>query len=265
MPGIDVYTPGVIALLIAAMVFAGLVHGTLGLGFAMMATVPLALLTDVRSAIMITLVPTMVVNVISIATAGGAREALTRYWPLALMVAGGGIIGTHWLASADPSPFRLLLAGVIVLYLNLDRLTRLRLTVIRNHPLAALATVGVVAGILAGTTNVMVPILIVYALESGMRRELMVAVFNLCFLGGKLAQAGTFTVMGSIGPAGLLASLPLGAAAALALLVGIRIRNRVDAETYRTWLRKVLWVVAVVLIIQFAMEAHRPPTVEPAP
>jgi uncharacterized membrane protein YfcA len=254
MPGIEVLTPANMALLVAVMALAGVVHGALGLGFAMMATVPLALVTDVRSAILITLLPTMVVNVVSIAVAGGVREALTRFWPLALLVAGGGMLGTYWLAGVDPGPFRLLLAAVIVLYINLDRLTRIRLTWVREYPVASLAVVGLAGGVLAGTTNVMVPILIVYALESGMRRALMVPVFNLCFLAGKLAQAGTFTMLGTAGPATLLLSAPLAAAAALALLVGIRIRGRLDAETYRAWLRKTLWVVAVVLVVQFGLE-----------
>jgi uncharacterized membrane protein YfcA len=46
--------PIVIAIM-AVMLFAGLIHGTLGLGFPMVATPMLATMMDVRSAILITL------------------------------------------------------------------------------------------------------------------------------------------------------------------------------------------------------------------
>ena len=41
----------------AIMLLAGLIHGTLGLGFPLVATPLLALFTDVRTAILITLLP----------------------------------------------------------------------------------------------------------------------------------------------------------------------------------------------------------------
>ena len=66
----------------AIILFAGLVHGTLGLGFPLMATPLLALFVDVRSAILITLLPTVVVNVASILRGGKWRDSIGRYWPL---------------------------------------------------------------------------------------------------------------------------------------------------------------------------------------
>ena len=37
-----------------------------------------------------------------------------------------------------------------------------------------------------------------------------------------------------------------------ALAAGMRVRDRIDAATYRRWLRKALWVMAVLLMLQFA-------------
>ena len=47
---------------VPVMIFAGLVHGALGLGFPMVATPLIALFVDVRIAIVITLLPTAVVT-----------------------------------------------------------------------------------------------------------------------------------------------------------------------------------------------------------
>ena len=65
-----------LATLLAAggvMVAAGLVHGTLGMGFPLVATPLLSLMLDVRTAILLTLLPTAAVNV-----ACGRRRAATR-------------------------------------------------------------------------------------------------------------------------------------------------------------------------------------------
>jgi uncharacterized membrane protein YfcA len=56
----------VLLAIVAVMLFAGLIHGTLGLGFPMVATPILATMMDVRSAILVTLLPTMAVNIASI-------------------------------------------------------------------------------------------------------------------------------------------------------------------------------------------------------
>jgi uncharacterized membrane protein YfcA len=49
------------------------------------------------------------------------------------------------------------------------------------------------------------------------------------------------------------ATLPMALGAAGTLLLGVRLRERVDAETYRGWLRRVLVVVALTLLVQFAV------------
>ncbi len=84
-----------------------------------------------------------------------------------------------------------------------------------------------------------------------MSKLAMVQVFNLCFLAGKTAQVGAFAFSGFLTAPMLVATLPFAAVAAVALLVGMRIRDRVDGDAYRRWLRRVLWVMVGVLTVQF--------------
>ena len=79
----------------------------------------------------------------------------------------------------------------------------------------------------------------------------MVQVFNLCFLAGKTAQVGAFSLSGVLTFQILTATLPFAVVAAASLLVGMRFRGQVDGNTYRRWLQRVLWVMVVVLIGQF--------------
>ena len=235
----------------AIFLLAGLVHGVLGLGFPMLATPLLAILVDIRGAVLITLLPTITVNLISILRGGRWSESIGRHWPLVLMIPIGTLAGTWLLVSVDPGPFRLLLAAIIVLHVVNERLRGIQLDWVRDHPGVAYLIFGLAAGFAAGTVNVMVPLLVIFALEVGMTPLVMVQVFNLCFLVGKSVQVAAFAQVGMLTGALVLSTLPLVAIAAAALLLGMRLRDRVGGDTYRRWLQKLLVGMAVVLVVQF--------------
>lgn len=236
------------------MLFAGLVHGTLGLGFPLVATPLLALFTDVRTAILITLLPTASVNVVSILRGGRWSESIGRFWPLAAYAVIGGIAGTQLLVSSDPAPFKLLLAGLVLLYLFASRASAFRMQWASDHMALSMLIFGVIAGLAAGTTNVMVPILIIYTLELGLERTAMVQVFNLCFLSGKLTQIGVFAVAGLLTADLLLATAPLAAVGVGALFAGMALRDRIPTGIYKKIVRQVLLLLALLLIGQYFIQ-----------
>jgi hypothetical protein len=49
-----------------------------------------------------------------------------------------------------------------------------------------------------------------------------------------------------------IATLPLAAIGAAVFFVGLRIRHRIDAATYRLWVKRALFVIALVLLGQYA-------------
>lgn len=233
------------------LLLAGFAHGVLGLGFLMLATPLLAIMVDVRSAILITLLPSVAVNLISILRGGNWSESIGRHWPLAIMIPLGSLAGTWLLVTFDPSPLRLLLAAVILLHLGSSRVRGIQMGWIKSNLTLAYFLFGTAAGVLAGAVNVMTPLLIIFALELGMSTLAIVQVFNLCFLAAKGAQIGAFAYGGILTRPLLHATLALAFLATGALLLGMRVRDRVDAPTYRGWLRKMLWVMVVILPIQF--------------
>jgi uncharacterized membrane protein YfcA len=251
------HLPGSEALHIAEMVMvfgilllAGLLHGILGFGFPMLATPLLAIFTDVRSAMLIALVPTLAVNIVSTVRGGGWRDSIGRYWPIAIYGAAGSVIGTRLLVATDPGPYKLLLAAMIFVYLNIERIG-LRLAWVRTRPQLAYALFGLAGGFLAGTVNVMVPALIIFALEAGLASAVAVQLFNFCFFFGKISQGVVFVHSGMFDFPVLLATLPLAGAALLALMIGMGLQRRIHAETYRRLLQKVLFVIALLLTVQF--------------
>ncbi len=237
----------------AIIAFAALVHGTIGIGFPMIATPLLSLLTDVRTAILLLVIPTMAINVANILKGGRWGDSLARYWPLAVYGMIGSLVGTRMLIVVSPELFRPLMAAVLVLYLNAGRIG-VGFTWIHRWPRLAFAVFGLAAGILAGTVNVMLPALIIFALEVRMPKTVMIQTFNFCFLFGKLVQGAVFVNAGLMTAEVLSLSIPLAGLGLVVMLLGMRVRDRISSDLYRRWLRVLLAVLAVLLMVQFVMD-----------
>jgi uncharacterized membrane protein YfcA len=238
-------------LALPAMLVAGLVHGTFGIGFPLVATPLLALFTDVRSAVLITLLPTIAVNITVLSRGPSLRTSIGPHWRLLPFVLMGAATGTLMLMVLDPRPFLLLLAGAILLYLNQQRLEALDLGRVRRRTGLAYGVFGVAAGIMAGMVNVMVPVLIILALELRVAALAMVQLFNLNFLGAKVIQTWVFLQGGEATLRGLARTLPLIPVALLALFAGMALRRRISEGRYRQVLRGVLWLMAGVLVARY--------------
>jgi uncharacterized membrane protein YfcA len=246
----------VVILCFAVILFvAGLVHGTIGLGFPLVATPLLALFVDVRSAILITLLPTAAVNIASIVHGGHWRDSIGRFWPLGVYSLIGGVLGSTVIVASDPAPFKLVLAALILLYLASGWLGKIKMAWVAEHRGWSMLIFGLAAGVSAGSTNVMVPILIIYALEMGLQTTAMVQVFNMCFLAGKVSQMIVFAAAGMLTSEALLFTTPLAGIALLALLIGMAMRKRIGGDTYRNIIKWALFVVALTLVGQYFFAA----------
>ena len=250
LPGFADPTAQTLVILFLILFLAGTVHGILGLGFPLIATPLVALISDVRSAILVLLLPTLVLNVASMIKGGHWDKSIGKYWPLAAYGIVGSILGTRLLIVTDPAPYKILLAAIILVYLNVNRIG-LSLGWVQKRPSIAFAVFGTLGGLLAGTVNVMVPALIIFALELGLATTTMVQVFNFCFFFGKISQAIVFAGAGVLTGPIMISTIPLAGATLGAVFIGMALRNRVDQDTYRTWLRKVLYVIAGLLIVQY--------------
>lgn len=237
----------VLAFLIVAV--SAYIHGALGFGFPLVATPLLTMITDVRSAILLTLLPTVCVNLMSLLSDRDVAAAIRSQWPLAAAAVFGSYLGTHTLLTQDPELFRPLLAILLIAYLLSNRVPAVTPKTI---PLWGLLMIGFVAGLLGGLVNIMSPVLIIYALEAGLPTALFVSMLNLSFLFSKSAQIFGFLHISPQSLPGLLYTLVLVPVALLALRYGTRRRQRSGNEQHLRWIRFGLWVIAVILLGQSA-------------
>lgn len=228
------------------LVLGAFIHGVLGFGFPMFSTPALILLYPLPVVVLLTLLPTLSINIASIAGEKHWREAFVRYWPIPVFTIIGSIAGTQIMFGLDPKPLRLILAVVMMIYLVADKLPAA--TVERRVPRWLMALFGASLGLMGGLTNTMAPAIVVYALYTRMNPLLVVAAFNFTFLISKSGQVAGFLANQQLdwNIVGLSAwGLPV---ILLSLWAGMRLRRRMDTAAYLAALRYTLWLIAIVLI-----------------
>ena len=239
-------------MVIAIIVIAGLAHGTIGFGFPLVSTPLVALLVDIKTAVLVTVLPNVAVNIISILRGGNWRESIGKYWPLALWVVAGTLVGSRLLLTVPHEPLQVVLALMIVVFLLQDRLRTLDWSWSKRRPQLAACIFGLTAGVLSGAVNVAMPPLVIFLLTLELTPIALTQTLNLCFIAVKSVQALALGVADATSQKLLYASLPLIPLAAAAVWSGLRLQSRISGETYRELLRKALAAIAVALVAQVA-------------
>jgi uncharacterized membrane protein YfcA len=237
-------------LIISLIIFiSSLVHGSIGFGFPMIATPLLAIVTDMKTAILYIAIPTLLINLISIYSEGNFLQAVKKFYPLALMGMIGSAIGTQILIYSSTDFFKLLLALSIFLYLFIQKF-KIHMYWIEKKKRLATVVFGLIAGLIGGLTNVMASILIIYSLESKHTKKEIIQSTNLCFLFGKIIQIVLFTIHGSFNEELLSISFFSLFIVAIAMFLGLKVKNKIPQEIYRKVVKVVLFVIASFLVYQ---------------
>jgi uncharacterized membrane protein YfcA len=244
-------SPMLLGWIACVVLVAGLSQGALGFGFPFVATPLIALAVDMRTTIVIVLLPTMGTILVALLSNGSLRATLARFWMMPLYAILGAVTGTWIFVSAPNAPYTLVLSLLTLFYLSLDKLGRTDWPLVRRHERAFAPFSGFAAGVFEGTANVAAPPLIIFYLALGLTPAMLVQALNICFLVGKTTQFTVLSTRGGVGMADWIATLPFVAFGMTGSMVGVRIRNRIDALAFRAWVKRALFVIALALLVQF--------------
>ena len=230
---------------------AAIVHGSIGFGFPMLATPLMALLTDVQTAIMLTIIPSIYINTISIKSEGPLYASVKKHFQLIAYTATGSLLGTGLLLFCESDIFKVILALAIAFYLITDSFN-VRCTWVKKNPAIAKLSFGLVSGFIGGLTNVMAPTLIIYALEIDQPKKDTIQSLNLCFLFGKVTQLILFSIGLKFTGAALTCSMGILVSAIMLTYIGIKLKNLINEVFYKIILKIILCSIALGLIFQSA-------------
>ncbi len=232
----------IIAAVVAAFFVGGIVKGLVGIGLPLTSIALMTFFLDLRIAVPLLTVPILVTNVIQAARGGHFRDLLRQFWLMLTTAAVGVWIGAALLYRVELS-YLLITLGVVVVGYSLMNLFAVRLSISDKSVPIVSPVVGLLSGVLGGTTgSIGVPVVIYYQALGMLKDKFVQAVgINFFFTGLVLAMALTYEK-------GLNAeTLPLSALvvipAYLGMYAGQWVRDRVSEDRFRTY----LWIFLVLV------------------
>jgi hypothetical protein len=233
---------------IVVVLISGIVHGVLGFGFPMISTPFFALIVDLKKAVLFTLFPTIAVNFFSLKKDNSFGGIWREYKLLIASIIAGSLMGTNLLVVYYSDYYKLVLAGVILLYLNKVRLHLSITQSVKERPRTMTLLFGFLSGVVGGIANIMIPVLLILILELNLEKKRAIGVMSFCFITNKSLQVLIFGYHGNLNIESLSTIVPFVVIAVIGFFIGSRIQDKIDEILYKKLLNGVLWLLSLYLI-----------------
>lgn len=228
---------------------AAILHGLTGLGFPMVTTSVLSNILTFEGAIVMTLIPSLLINVVMLTTQNTRplhQELyfyIQKYWLLLVATIIGGYLGVKLLLILDVVYLYLLLSAIILFYV-ISTLIGVRWRIPDNN--VSLVIFSLLAGIIGNATNAMAPLLMIYLMSTDKSIKEIVKIGNLAFLTGKLVQFWMLKAMIFQLPSGELILLGIMTVISLlCLFIGIHFRTKVSKVFFTRLILLILLILGI--------------------
>jgi len=243
-------TPATLSLIGLAFMLAGMVKGIIGMGLPTVAMSVLGLLMGTPEAVALLALPTLVTNTWQLLGGPGFGRLLRRFAPLLVTLIAGALLGSKLLAHGGVAGG--ILGGVLAAYGAIGLLApQFHVPPRLERPLAPV--VGLLSGLLYGSTGLAVIPLIPYLSSLRLDKEELIQAFGLAFsacaigltaglmMGGRMEMSVTWT--------SLLALLP----AMAGMMLGQRIRHRMQPQAFRRFFLTWMLVIGSYMLVKAAL------------
>ncbi len=239
----------IIAACAAAILFGGIVKGTLGVGLPLFAVPIMSLMIGSTQAIALVAVPVVVSNIWQAWQEASWKASLKRFWPLMVTQAVMTGFAVHWTLSFTVKQLNMLVALALILAV-VSMMFKPSFTIPPEKERWTGALVGTLSGILGGVSSLMGPILISYMMSLQMKRDEFVGAVSVIYLN---AAWPLYLAMYSFGRMELVdvgysffALIPM----ALGLKMGQKMRHRLSEDSFRKILLGFLIFIATLLVLK---------------
>jgi uncharacterized protein len=232
--------PTILGCLIA-LVLAGVVKGVVSLGLPLTALPVLMLVVDVPAAINLLAVPIVLSNLLQAFEGGGTRAMLRRFWLTMICLAVGTLVGTALFAALDQKVL-LLSIGSFAVFFAIIALLQPHLVIPPTAERWLGPPVGFISGVIGGMSALFGPVLATYVVGLRLPPLLFVKAISILYV-----TAASMLLVGNIwhgttGPRDIAISVLAMIPVYVGMLLGRRIRHRLDPEKFQ------LLVLLVVLV-----------------
>ena len=159
----------------SAILLAGLLKGTIGVGFQTVGIAFLTVITNLPNAIALLLIPSLVTNIWQAGVGGKLFIILIRLWPLIITASMMVWFGSIALTSVSLSYLSALLGLLLIIYSTFS-LFGLRLEVKTKNERWLAPFIGLINGVLTGMTGIFVVPCVFYFQAIGFRKDTLIPV-----------------------------------------------------------------------------------------
>ena len=230
-----------------AMVAAGCVKGVIGLGLPLTSIAILGTVMDLRQAIPYIVVPILVTNAFQAMQGSMLATQFRRFWSMNLLLCGGIWGGTVLLFVVDPSALVIALGAVVVAYalINLLAVT-IRMSTKSERWMSPI--VGLISGILAGTTGSVGAPIAIYMQALGLEKAAFLQAISLSFFIAAVVWIAALIDHSAFDHVTTFVSLFAVVPAFVGMWMGQLLRQRLSEDKFRLWIFIFLLIVGANLI-----------------
>jgi uncharacterized protein len=219
------------ALAALATVLAAFIKGAIGFGFPTLGTPLLSLFVDVKTAVVILIVPNIVMDVLQFARQGAPLGTVRRFALLLVFGAIGTVAGTRLLVAISSTTATLILGLFIVGFVALGA-AGVTLRVPARWEQRLSTVVGLLTGIVGGITNVPGTPLVIYFQALDLPKREFVSSTAFTFVVYKLIQLGAVVYYGMLPLSLVPTSLALTLVALGGFAIGLKVQDRLEQRTF---------------------------------
>lgn len=222
---------GTLVLVAGTLFFAGFVKGATGMGFPLMATPMLTLLLDIRMAIVVLLLPSVVMDLSQIFRGGFPAAIFRRFSSMFLFALAGVFLGTWELARLPLWVLNLILGTVVILFAGSGLFAFTLATPRRAEPVMS-PVMGFAGGFSLGLTNTMGPVMALYLHGLGLPKADFVKAISTTFIMAKFWQVAAISTWGLFTAEAVKLSLFVTAFVLVSFYLGLRAQDRIRQKTF---------------------------------
>jgi uncharacterized membrane protein YfcA len=237
------------ALMAAVVLAAGFIKGAIGFGFPSLATPLLSLVVDVKTAVVVLILPNIVMDGIQFARRGAPLATVRRFGTLLLSGGVGIVLGTRVLTLLSPRTATLILGVFVLLFVALS-VTGLAPKIPPHWEPWLSPPAGFAAGDIGGVTNSPATALVLYFHGIGLAKHDFISSIAFTFFFYKLVQLGAVTWYGLLPWSLLGVSVALTAVALAGFAVGLRVQDRLDQRSFNRVVLVFLAVLGAWLLVR---------------
>ncbi len=232
-----------------ALILCAFIKGSLGLGFSTLCLAMLVHVVDLKTAISVVLIPSLLSNLIVMVDAGKVRLSLRLFWSMLLMALPGMLIGLQLLRQENTDPSIMILSSVLIVYGVWGYRNRaFRLS--KRWRGALNPFVGFSTGVVNGATGSQIFPIMPYLLSLPISKTVLVQTINMSFTFCSLIMLAALNQFGTLD----LQSSALFSLGILPVAFGVwwgnRLRKRLSDDVYRRAAMLLMIALGLALLIR---------------